>query len=530
MAEWAAQLAALPGRARLSAAFILGALSVLSLPPVLWLPVLPVAWTGFAWLLDGAGTARARAATGWAFGFGYLSFGLYWISAALFTDIAKYWWMVPLAVTALPAALALFWGLAAALAGLAPARSLPRYLAIVLAFTAVEWLRGTVLTGFPWNLPGYAWLAAPAVMQGAALISTYGLTLLAIALGASLACLAYPALSRGTRLMPLIITLGIVLSLAGWGQYRLARNPTTYHDDLVVRLVQPNTSVAIKRDLNQRQDVLNTLISLSKRPPAIEGGAKPTIVIWPESAVPYRLARDEVAREAAALAAPDDGYLIAGTTHMEGDGRDLRQTTFYNSIVGIDHRANLVGRYDKVKLVPFGEFLPFRDMLRPLGIDAIAAGSVDFSPGHDQRLEAILPATLPQPLALICYEIIFPGWFDRQVPGAGWIVNVTNDAWFGETAGPHQHFAMARARAIETGLPVVRVANTGISGVIDPLGRVLVQSGLYQTAVLDLPLPRRLDGIAQIQPRLPVYGFAALLLVTGGLLVLACARRWREQS
>ncbi len=490
---------------------------------------MPIAWTGFVWLLDGATTAKARASTGWAFGFGYLTFGLYWISAALFTDIGKYWWMVPLAVTALPAALALFWAMAAAVAGLAPARSLPRYLAIVLAFTACEWLRGTVLTGFPWNLPGYSWLALPSVMQAAALISTYGLTLLVIALSASLACLAYPSLSRRVRLMPLAVTLGITILLGIWGQYRLIQNPTTYHNDLVVRLVQPNTSVAVKRDLSQRQEVLNTLISLSKRPPAIEEGAEPTIVIWPESAVPYRLTRDEVAREAAALAAPDDGYLMAGTGHMEGNGRDLSQTSFYNSIAGIDHRANLVGRYDKVKLVPFGEFLPFREALRPLGVDAIAAGSIDFSPGDSQGPARLLPPSLPQPLALICYEIIFPSRVDDQVRGAGWIVNVTNDAWFGETAGPYQHFAMAQARAIETGLPVVRVANTGISGVIDPLGRVLVQSGLYQTAVLDLPLPKRLDGLAQMQPRLPLYGFAALFIFACAALTILCVRTGQEQ-
>ncbi|MEO0394042.1 MAG: apolipoprotein N-acyltransferase, partial [Pseudomonadota bacterium] len=199
---------------------------------------------------------------------------------------------------------------------------------------------------------------------------------------------------------------------------------------------------------------------------------------------------------------------------------------FYNAIIGISDRAEVTGRYNKIKLVPFGEFLPFRDLLRPLGVDAIAAGSVDFTPGTPASIEPILPADLPQALALICYEIIFPGRFDDQVANAHWIVNVTNDAWFGDTTGPHQHFAMAQARAIETGLPVVRVANTGLSGVIDPLGRVLVRSALNQTAVLDLPLPKRLDGVARELPFMPWIGFATLMALLSLILTIVCVKRW----
>ena len=489
MAEWCASRR---GWQRLLAAFFFGALGVLSLPPVGWLFTLPISWTGFIWLLDGADRhARPRltqALTGWAFGFGYLCLGLYWITAALFTDIGKYWWLVPFALTLLPAALALFWAIAALLAGrLAPARTLGRFLAIVIAFSAIEFLRGTILSGFPWNLPGYAFLSVLPVMQGAALIGSYGMTVLAIAFGGAAACFAYSGQSIRQRCLPFAVTLAIIVALGAWGQWRLDSHPTTYRKDVVVRLVQPNIAQENKWEPSQRRANLDKLIDLSNRLPVVEGADMPNITIWPESAVPYAVTVDEAARQAVSLAAGDNGVLITGTPHREYEAGDVR---YFNSVVGVDASADITGRYDKVKLVPFGEFLPLRSWLQPLGLDAIAAGSADFSRGGN-NVQPLLPDNMPQPLVMVCYEAIFPGAFLNRVAASDWIVNVTNDAWFGNTAGPYQHFHIARTRAIETGLPLVRVANTGLSGVVDAYGRVLVVSKLDQIAVLDMPLPEK---------------------------------------
>ncbi|MBV6634151.1 MAG: apolipoprotein N-acyltransferase [Alphaproteobacteria bacterium] len=521
----AAWCAALKPWKRMGLAFLLGALAVLSLAPLNFLPALPIAWIGFAWLFDGVTTKRGGFATAWAFGFGYLAFGLYWISAALFTDIGKYWWLVPFAVTLLPAGLAIFWGLAGLAVTASGAKGTGRFLALVAAFTLAEFLRGTVLTGFPWNLVGYGLAGSEALLQGAALISSYGLSLFAIAVPLALATLCQGKVEARLRLaLPLLAIIGTV-ALWSWGAARLSDNPTTYHASTTVRLIQPNVQQTEKWDAENRREILNRLITLSTQPPDDDGDTIPPIIIWPETAVPYALGIDEAARTAVSLAIPYDGYLLTGTPHREPLENDNEEGGFryHNSVITLNAAGDALGRYDKVKLVPFGEFLPLRSILRPLGMDAIAAGSSDFSPG--QRLDAtylppLLPPSLPRPLPMVCYEVIFPGLFSGAVSSADWIVTVTNDAWFGATAGPHQHFFSARMRAIETGLPVVRVANTGISGVIDGHGRVLVQSAINTADVLDMPLPKPVnratpDGSSELNDAshfTPMWFFYILLI------------------
>jgi apolipoprotein N-acyltransferase len=497
------------------------------MPPIGFFPGIIVSWTLFTWLLAGSHGWKRQALTGWAFGFGYLLFGLYWIAAALFTDIGKYWWLVPFAVTGLPAALALFWAAAGALAGKLAGEqdeglSMAGYLSLVLAFALLEYLRGFVLTGFPWNLPGYAFLASLPVMQGASLIGAYGMTLLAIALAAAPALLGKKAMPLRQRAVPLAITCLLTISLFAWGVWRLESHPTQYRPNLTLRLVQPNIAQDRKWDASERRAILDRLLALSIQLSAEPGSPIPDMVIWPESAVPYALDSDEGARKAVALAVPVGGLLLTGAVTRETEA-DSGETRYYNSIVSLTREGEIGGSYAKIKLVPFGEFLPLRNLLHPLGLDAIAAGAADFSKGRDATPKLIPQALVeqfPQPLAMICYEAIFPGFSLTEAGEAGWIVNVTNDAWFGTTAGPYQHFSAARTRAIVPGLPLVRVANTGISGLIDPLGRVVASTRLETETFLDVSLPRGTGSAYQALHYVPDAVFWLLMAVIAATLAL----------
>ncbi|MEM6902939.1 MAG: hypothetical protein AAF556_06850, partial [Pseudomonadota bacterium] len=281
-----------PGK-RVGLAFLCGAVAVLSLPPIGFLPALLLAWIGFAWLFDGVETRRGGFVTAWAFGFGYLVFGLYWISAALFTDIGKYWWLVPFAVTLLPAGLAFFWGLAGLAVMASGAKGSGRYLVLVAALTIAEWLRGTVLTGFPWNLVGYGLSGSEALMQGAALFSSYGLSLFAMAVALALATVSQRDVDPRLRLIIPLLAMVAFTGLWSWGANRLAANPTTYHASTSVRLVQPNIEQVDKWAPENRREILNRLITLSTQPPELDGNTIPSITIWPETAVPYALGIDQ---------------------------------------------------------------------------------------------------------------------------------------------------------------------------------------------------------------------------------------------
>jgi apolipoprotein N-acyltransferase len=485
----ALRMAGLAGWRRYGLAFLLGALAAAAMPPVDMAPVLVVAFTGLLWLDDGSTTAARSFALGWTFGFGFFVAGLYWIAAALFVDIHRFWWLVPFAAAGLPTLFALYVGLALFAVRFATLRlKLPptaRVFAFAVAWSASEWGRGHLLTGFPWNLIGYAWSGGfPGgiwLLQSVAWVGIYGLsfiTVLAMSLPALLGVPSAAPLSAIRRYAPAIGAGLLLLIPATAGALRLERSPPA-ETKIWLRIVQPSIPQSLKWDPVAVAANFRRLIALSK-PPSLHPIAA---ILWPEAAVPFFLGRDPAARLAIASIVPSHGYVITGALRANPPPQPVEKV--WNSLEAIDGAGDIVARYDKEHLVPFGEYVPFRKFL-PF-IKKITAGTIDLSAGHGPRWMA-LPG-LPPFAPLICYEVIFPGAVVDEDERPDWILNVTDDAWYGRTSGPFQHFAIARTRAVEEGLPLVRVANNGVSGVIDAEGRVPVRINLDAVGYADILLP-----------------------------------------
>jgi apolipoprotein N-acyltransferase len=507
-------LAGLSGWRRHVAALLLGALAAASLPPVDMTPVLLIAFPGLIWLADGNTGYKAAFGLGWSFGFGFFIAGLYWIAAALFVDIAQFWWLVPFAVAGVPAGLGIFTG-CALLASHALCRWLRlggtgRVLALVVCWAGAEWLRGHILTGFPWNLIGYAWSGgfpgAIAMLQSASLVGIYGLsliTVLAAALPARLGDFS------GRRLPPVIAAVLLIALPAAWGAYRLAQGPTEDMPDVTLRLVQPSIPQTFKNDPAQLLGNFRRLFALSTTP----AETPPNAIIWPEDAAPPFLDRDGGARQALAQAAPANGYVITGTTRT--DPAPEPAIHVWNSLVAIDHEGTIRAKYDKFHLVPFGEYVPLRGVLP---IQKITPGTIDFSAG-DGPHTITLPG-LPPFSPLICYEAIFPDAVIDPAHRPDWLLNITDDAWYGVTSGPFQHLAIARLRAIEEGLPLARAGDNGISAMFDPYGRVTARLDLDAVGVLDVKLPKPLPPT--------FYSCVGDATFLGALLLIVAGLGWRR--
>ncbi len=489
----ASRLAALRGWRRLGLAFGLGALAMLGLPPFGLVPVLALAFTGLVWLLDGVDTPRRAFWTGWAFGFGHLVVGLYWIALALLVEADRFAWLLPFAVIVLPGLLALFYALAIMAAHRFWRPGGARVAILALAWLAAEWLRGHVLTGFPWNVTGYAWTDLAAPRQAAALVGVWGLSLGTVLLAALPATLADAGRQGWHRLRPTLGGLAVLalVCLGGWVRLGLVPAPDPAATDRpLLRIVQGNIDQHIKWSAEARRDIFERYLNLSQAPSARPLAA----VIWPETATPYLI--DILPENAAAVAraAPHGGVLLTGAMRVrEGQVGQPDEFQAWNSLVALAETGAILGIYDKAHLVPFGEYLPLRPMLSRFGIDKLAQGAVDFSAGPGPRTLHI--AGLPAFSPLICYEVIFPAAVADQADRPEWLLNLTNDAWFGKSIGPYQHLAMARMRAVEQGVPLVRAANTGISVVFDSVGRDLGHLNLGETGILDINLPEARSGI-----------------------------------
>jgi apolipoprotein N-acyltransferase len=482
------------GWKRAMIALTAGALSVLAMAPFNAWPVLFLTFPVAVWLIDGAGAGRlgglpAAAIAGWWFGLGYFVPGLYWIGNAFLVDASTFAWLMPFAVLGLPVYLALFTALGFALARLIWTRDSSRVLALAVSLTASEWLRGQVLTGFPWNAFGYALSEPLALAQTASLIGIWGLTFLSVAIFASPAVLI-DANSRGR--MPWAAPVAAVLALIAMGIFgavRLSLQPTRMVADVKLRIMQPNLQQDVKFNYSAKAAVMEKYLALSDRAagPQSTGVRDATILIWPESAFPFFLTREADAMAEIASFLPKDTVLITGSVRAPDIPPGSRITRAYNSIYVMDHDGNVLSVYDKLHLVPFGEFLPFQDWMERMGFEELTKVQGGFIPGTLRRALPIPHA--PRALPLICYEAIFPRIVATRDDRPGWIVNVTNDGWFGISTGPYQHLQQARLRAVEQGLPLVRAANTGISAVVDPLGRIVARLGLGIEGVLDSRLP-----------------------------------------
>jgi apolipoprotein N-acyltransferase len=512
------------GWRRAAIAFCAGALSVLALAPVNAWPMLFLTFPVLVLLLDGSGAGAlggigSAAIAGWCFGFGYFLAGLYWVGFAFLVDVKTFGWLLPFAVIGLPAGLALFPALGFALARALWTRGPARLLTLALALTASEWLRGHLLSGFPWNAFGYALTGPLMLAQGSALVGLWGLTFFAVYLFASPAVLADDPADHGRVWLAPALALGLLAALAAYGAVRLAQAPAGFVPGVRLRIMQPNLPQDEKFNYSAKQQVMNRYLALSERAGSSgSAGLKDvTHLIWPESAFPFFLLRepDALAQIAALLA--NRTVLITGGARIAEPAPDAQTLRAFNSIYVIDRDGSILTVYDKVHLVPFGEYLPFQGLLESLGFMQLTKVQGGFLAGDRRRALALKDT--PPFLPLICYEIIFP---DEAVPKAerpGWLLNVTNDGWFGNSSGPYQHFQQARVRAIEHGLPLVRAANTGISAVVDPFGRILEQLPLGTEGVIDAGLPERLE------PTLYLRGGDILVKVLFGLALLFVVRR-----
>jgi apolipoprotein N-acyltransferase len=480
------------GWRRAAIACLIGAVSTLAMAPINFWPVLFATFPVLVWLIDGAaaggwGRVRAGFAIGWWFGFGYFLTGLYWIGYAFLVDAKTFGWLLPVAVTILPAGLAVFTGCGVALARLLWTPGPLRILTLAAALTCSEWLRGHVLTGFPWNAFGYA-LTSPLVLaQSAAVFGIWGLTFIAVAVFATPALLADEV--KGRRWVPVLGAVATLAALASFGAVRLALNPTETVDGVRLRIMQPNLQQDVKFNYSAKNEVMRRYIELSESVAPSGGGLSDvTQLIWPESAFPFFLTREPDALAAIAKMLPASAVLITGGARPADPVPGVRGVRAYNSIYVIDHTGSILSIYDKLHLVPFGEYLPFQNFLESLGIMQLTKVQGGFLSGDRRRRLAVpgAPAMLP----LLCYEVIFPG--EAVPPGErpGWLLNLTNDAWFGISSGPYQHLQQARVLAIEQGLPLVRAANDGVSAVIDPFGRIVHSLPLGTAGVLDSTLPR----------------------------------------
>jgi apolipoprotein N-acyltransferase len=486
-------------------ALALGALLALALPPFHFLPLAAVALTGLVWLIDGTRGPRGAFGVGWLFGFGHFLAGLYWIVNALLIFGWKFLPVYPVVVGFLPSILALFVGLAAMATRALPFRGAARVLGLAGFWVAAEWLRGAMFSGFPWNLAGYAWAFSDPMLQIASVTGVYGLSLLTVAVLAMPAILAEPARGPISGWRPIAAAALALVGAFIFGATRLSTAPAVGDDPVpgvVLRVVQPNVEQVNKWDRARHEANFLHHLQLS----ASVGRQPVTHVIWPETAATFFLAEQKPALDMVARVVPPGGLLLTGTPRRGVEGGERR---LWNSLVAVDGRGQVTATFDKFHLVPLGEYVPFKDYL-PL--TKVVQGASDYSAGPGPRTLRL--AGLPPMSPLICYEVIFPGHVLDAADRPHWLLNITNDGWYGDSPGPRQHFAQARLRAVEEGLPLVRSANTGISGVIDAYGRVVARLDLGLAGIVDAPLPRALTAPTPFA-RLGDWSVLALLLLTG---------------
>jgi apolipoprotein N-acyltransferase len=467
-------------------------------------------------------------------GVAYFSIGCWWVAEAFLVDAAEQGWMAPFAVVLLAAGLALFWGLGGLLyRALRPRDAMLKALVFAGALSFLEWTRGHVLTGFPWNLPGETWRAGTPPSEVAALVGAYGLTWITLF---AMAALAAPFAFGFRRSTWSLLTGGIavVIGLYAYGFWHLSRGDGP-PPGVTVRVVQPDVRQEAKYDAAKFQDIIGRYLRLTVQPTA--SGRRPDIVIWPEGATAIAPVNDFLrpgvwTYEAVVAALRPGQTLLLGTYRVD---EQAVKPTFYNSFYAVRREGDqlkVLGVYDKYRLVPFGEYMPAQKLMSAIGFQKLVhVGDEGFTPGPQPRPLLIPGLGLVQPL--ICYESLFPGFVregGRLIGGrAAWIVNVSNDAWFGQTSGPWQHLNLASYRAIEEGMPIVRATPTGVSAVINAEGRPLQTLGLGKFGVIDAGLPG-----ARLHPTaFARYGETAFWIMIGlsaAALVPAVRQRSRRRS
>ena len=478
--------------------FILGAMGALSMQPWGYWPCLIIALSGLYILIHCSNTKSLAFGVGWFFGFGYFLIGLYWIGNALLVENNDYRWAYPLALCGLPALLSFFPAIGSIFFKNINLTHLTGYLSFVGLFGLIEWLRSVIFTGFPWNLYAYSWAGIPQMSQIVSLIGVYGLSLLTILLF----CLpAYFFLNRDHPIIAWACgctIMSIAIALYGYGHIRLSE-PTQYNEQTRIVLVQPNIAQADKWNNDQLFNHFTRHIDLSyeiARDMSLKVDKRPehVLIVWPETALhPLILERYQSSNIFSDLLRlyKSNAFLITGALRREIYQENMR---FFNSLLILNEQGAIPFVYDKYHLVPFGEYMPFSSFIDIAPI----VGFSGFEHGDGPNVLTITNDIKIMPL--ICYEGIFPhitaarSHNKMSLPSPDLFVNVTNDGWYGDSAGPYQHLHQVRFRSIEQGVPLIRSANTGISAVIDPYGRIIQTIDYNAQDVRGLYLPQPLIG------------------------------------
>lgn len=487
-----------------------GWVTAFAMPPASLWPCLFVGLSALYILYSRTASGGQAFASGFFFALGYFVTGLWWIGNALLVEGSEFRWVWPISVIGLPTLLALFTGTFLACARLCAApNTVKGFLAFVFFLTVSEWARGNAFTGFPWNLYGYVWADHLAMAQVVHCIGAYGLTIVSVAWAALGGFLYLSPMENKKKIITTLVAVVSVVVVYAAGQARLANGETKFNMDVGVVVVQPNIAQTMKWDKNEIQNNFEKIVSLSRGATIADPQPKQIFIVWPETAIsPTVYAQQENMDSIQAMLksyTKTDAYLITGVLLRRGEGPDSR---YSNSVILLDKNMTARDSYDKSHLVPYGEFIPFQKWI-PIA-PVVAYKGFEAGKGATTIQDGSIPPFSP----LICYEVIFPDDVTAK-PRPQWIVNVTNDGWYGDSAGPHQHFAQTRLRAIEEGLPVVRSANTGISGVIDPYGRVLDDAAIFHEASIVTRLPLPLD-----ESPVRLSWIIQILLPLGALILL----------
>lgn len=503
MHKFASYITALRGWKRYGFLFCCGGVTAFALAPFYLFPICFLTFPFLVLFLDSCfkqATLKARiisaAITCWVFGFGYFVFALWWLSNALLVDSTDFAWAIPFAIFGLPAYLAIYWAIAGCLAGLLWKTGASRLFTLAWVIGLGEYLRGTLLTGFPWASIGYTLMPTPLLMQSDAFVGLYAMNALAVLL------YAIPVVFFTSERKIPVLLFGVALFCAhvGFGMYRLhnVENIDAYKNSKNwVRLVQPSIKQNEKLDNDVRFAMFQAHINLSEKP-ADNTAHEADIIVWPETSVPYILDYVPEAKMRIAKMLKPMQWAIVGAVRADGSIEDSNKN-YFNTIDVVDGAGNILAQSDKLHLVPFGEYLPYQNLFDLIGLKAIADMTGGYSAAQ-QRNTVTLPNGFIY-LPMICYEVIFPNGMDYKGAPPQAILNVTNDAWFGATPGPYQHLHQARLRAVELGVPLIRAANNGISAVVDPYGRIIASLELNAIGILDAPVPQPIVSIWNTESR-----------------------------
>lgn len=492
-----------------SMAFLFGCIGALSFAPLFYIICSFAAFSGLMLLLDYSRSNKESFFIGWLFGTGYFAVGLYWISISLFVDINKYFYLLPFSAILLPSLIALYIAITTLISAVFRLNEWSKVLVFALNWTIIELLRSKLFTGFPWNLQGYVWCFSDNFIQITSILGIYSLSFLSILLF----CTPYLILTKNMFNLLFVIVIIVCIAAIWWlGKERLNKADIDDDININIRLVQANIGQRAKWSKDALHNNLITHINLSNAP----SDNNIDYIIWSESALPYLIKADNKPLDYLATINPNSN-IITGAVRAELTNQGHIHK-LWNSLFLINSTdTKIIDYYDKSLLVPFGEYIPFAGFL-PL--DKITHGSIDFSKGKLNKLLGDNYKFLP----LICYEIIFPFNIRNTLERASWIVNITNDSWFGNSSGPYQHLHMGRVRAVEYGIPIVRAANTGISAVIDGYGRIRSSLGLSQRGIIDSKIPKLLPETFYSK-----YGDSTILLIIVLLYSLIIFKIFKER-